>query len=197
MACANQLGRFLLAALVVFAIAPNSFSLVIAYELEDLPDQAGLDLWSYRYFLSGESLEADYGFSTRFALHDTLSVTPVATSAGVDWDIIALQPDPLLAEDGLFDARARVDGATFDEPFVVQFAWAGAAPPGTQIFEVYDSAFEIFASGQTVPIPEPETCGLLGVGLAWLASRTSRTLWQVDVSLRSHPMRPRRPETNP
>jgi hypothetical protein len=176
MSCAKQLGRFLFAALIVFAIAPNSYGLVIAYELEDLPDAGGFDVWEYRYFLSDGSFLAGQGFSTRFPLHDALNLTPVATGAGagVDWDLIALQPDSALGEDGLFDALARVDGATFAEPFVVHFAWTGAGLPGKQIFEVYDSEFDVIASGETVPVPEPVTSGLLGGGLAWLAFRRTR-----------------------
>jgi hypothetical protein len=84
----------------------------ISYLATDLSDTvAGDDLWQYDYFVSGIAFDADQGFSVGFArsLYTDLESPPPAVSA--DWDILTLQPDPGIPEDGLYDALALVAGA--------------------------------------------------------------------------------------
>jgi hypothetical protein len=141
----------------------------IAYRATDLPDGGGLDLWKYEYFVSGGSFDTGFGFSILFPVGETQDLQPLPTPADADWDVIAIQPDPQLADDGRYDAQAKVDGATLGAAFAVQFHWLGAGAPGSQLFELYDPSFATIGTGETTPVPEPVTGALLGLGLAAVA----------------------------
>lgn len=164
------LGAALAGSALVGAAGP-ALALRIAYAATDLADVGPEDLWQYDYFVTEGPLDADSGFSVVFPVGEALALTPLATSADTAWDVIAIQPEPLLASDGLYDARASVDAATLAFPFSVQFHWIGTGRPGSQEFRVYDSDFAITETGATVPIPEPAAAALLALGLAGLAGR--------------------------
>jgi hypothetical protein len=162
-----------LCASVLLAAGPAAATR-IAYLATDLPDPGPEDLWQYEYFVSEESFGAGVGFSILFPVGDTAGLVPVATGADADWDVIVLQPEPLLASPGRYDAQARLDGASLLFSFVVRFLWSGEGDPGSQTFEIYDPSFAVVETGQTVPIPEPGTALLLALGLATLTRGARR-----------------------
>jgi hypothetical protein len=159
-----------LAAVVALAAAPSQ-ALRIEYTATDLPDDAGGDLWQYDYRVSDASFDAGFGFSILFPVGTSSGLVPLPTGADAEWDVIALEPDPLLASDGRYDAQALVDGATLAVLFSVRFYWSGPGTPGAQAYEIYDPGFATIATGETVPAPEPGAAVLLALGAAGLAAR--------------------------
>ena len=93
------------------------------------------------------------------------------TAPNSDWNAIALQPDPLLEDDGFFDAQALVASPSTAGTFSVVFDWLGVGDPGAQPFAIYDAGFNTVEQGMTLPIPEPSTALLLAVGLLGLGNR--------------------------
>jgi hypothetical protein len=162
-------------ALAVFhGVAAPAAALRIAYAATDLPDPGPEDLWQLDYLVSEGAFAAGQGFSILFPIGDADALAPVATGGGAAWDVLAIQPDPGLPADGLFDAQARVDDATLGFPFSVRFHWRGSGPPGAQAFLVYDPDFVTIETGETVPVPEPGAALLLVIGAAGLARRATR-----------------------
>jgi hypothetical protein len=167
-------GSSRLAAILVFLLLlpVPAFAAGITFEAVDRTDSApGEDLWEYAYRALGFDFSRDQGFSIFFdtALYATLG-EPVPV--GPDWDLLALQPDPLLAADGLYDALALVDHATVDVSFRIAFTWLGGPTesPGSQPFDIYEldangSFLRTIATGTTVPVPEPGTAALLALGV--------------------------------
>lgn len=146
----------------------------IAYLATDLPDGGPEDLWQLEYFVSQRTFDAGFGFSILFPPEHAAELVPVATGAETEWDVIVLQPELLLASPGRYDAQARLDGASLLLSFVVRFFWSGPGAPGAQAFEIYDPAFAVVETGQTVPVPEPGTALLLALGVATLAGSARR-----------------------
>lgn len=159
-----------LVALVVSAagltgVAPVAASVpTITYSVEDIPEGAPLDVWRYRYVVSGVEFSALEGFSVLFDESRYLQIFEPA--AGSDaWDVIVLQPDPLLPDPGRFDAQAKLDAPSIPAEFFVVFAWLGPGTPGSQPFEIYGADFQTVFSGTTTLVPEPGTALLLALGL--------------------------------
>jgi hypothetical protein len=93
------------------------------------------------------------------------------------WDEIVIQPEPVLEDDGAYDAKALSMGIGVGQSvagFAVSFNWLGdALMPGPQFYEIIDpETFETIDSGMT---PEPATLLLLGLGGLTLL-RKRRTL---------------------
>jgi hypothetical protein len=175
-----------MAAVCTVLCAPStSQAAVISFEAVDLADVfAGEDLWSYRYFLSGNPLAADQGLAIFFDHGLYSSLRAPAGPAG--WDVLLLQPDLALPSDGVFDALNLGDGLAA-APFSVEFIWHGiGSGPGAQSFEVYaldphgfytplESATTIAAAPAAVP--QPAT--LLIVAAGWAAAVfTRRRAWR-------------------
>jgi hypothetical protein len=150
-------------------MAAPAGAVTIFFEVTDLPDALpGEDLYRYEYSLSDFPFPAGYGFSIFFdhVLYTSLESPP--PPVGPDWDILSIQPDPGLPDDGLFDTLALVDAPTLTG-FMIEFVWLGAGVPGNQSFVIYDSAFAAIESGRTttrtVAVPEPPALGLLLLSL--------------------------------
>ena len=175
------------AALVLLALAcalatpRESAATSIRFEALDLPDTTpGEDLYRYEYSLSDFPHPAGYGFSIRFdpALYASLESPP--PEVGPDWDLLSLQPDPGIPDDGLFDAQALVAAPATLAGFAITFVWLGPGAPGSQPFEIYDPTFSTIESGATVVVPEPTTLTLLAVGLTALSrARRKRSAVQI------------------
>ncbi len=102
--------------------ATNAYALTVQYQALDLADTApGQDRWQYSYQLSDAMFAAGQGFSILFdpTLYDALQSSPAVVNS--DWDVITLQPDPLLPDAGLYDALALNDGASLADLFTVDF----------------------------------------------------------------------------
>jgi hypothetical protein len=159
---------------LAFLVSASASAVSIRFSVLDLPDTSpGDDLFRYDYTLTDFAYAAGFGFSVLFdpGLYAFLESPPPAVT---DWDILSLQPDPALPDEGLYDALAQVDGPVVLSGFSVEFVWRGPGSPGAQPFVVYDPAFGTVESGNTLPIPEPGTLALLASGLAALRAGRRR-----------------------
>jgi hypothetical protein len=162
----------------VFSLTATGFSVPkteIRYQTSDL----GSGRWQYTYDVTNISLTVpieeftlwfDYGLYTNLAIK-----TPDPPAS--NWSEIVLQPEPVLQDDGAYDAKVlRLRwGVGIDEMvsgFAVSFDWLGdAVVPGAQFYEIIDPVtYQTIDSGYT--IPEPATIFLLGLGS--LALRVKR-----------------------
>lgn len=159
------------AALALVALIPGVASATsIRFESVDLPDTtSGEDLWQYQYRVADFTFDAAFGFSIFFdhSLYRALDSGPVAPSGS--WDVIALQPDANLPDDGIYDALSLTNSASLAEEFVISFVWLGLEPPGSQPFLVYEPGFETIETGTTVLVPEVTTFGSLLLGLVMVS----------------------------
>ena len=73
----------------------------------------------------------------------------------MDWDVLILQPDGTLPDNGIYDALSLSNGASLADPFMLSFIWTGSGTPGAQAFNIYDDTFNVVESGVTSPVPEP------------------------------------------
>jgi hypothetical protein len=154
----------------------------IHYTVTDLPDvKPGEDLWQYHYSVSGVSFLSGQGFDIAFAVDDGFQFGDLVdpqSGPSSDFDVMAIQPDPEIPADGLFDAAALVDAPSLTGDFISTFIWRGAGTPGAQTFTLFDTDFSIFETGTTVPEP---VVGLLvlplvaGLGLCRFGRRTQGT----------------------
>jgi len=155
------------------ATAFASLDATIIYQISDL----GGGRWQYMYEVTNNSLAVpieeftiwfDYDFYTN------LTVETPTTPLG--WDQLVLQPEPVLLDDGAYDAKALDAGISIGQTlagFAVSFDWAGISEPGPQPYDIIDpQTFQTIVSGTT--IPEPATLLLLGLGGAILR-RTRKT----------------------
>ena len=160
----------------------------IVYTAADIPDGAsGTDLWKYDYSVESQAFLAGSAF---MIASDPLLVSdlqPDVVPAG--WSAFVLLPDPLeFLPEFEFLAVADTDDLAPTRAFSVRFAWHGAGTPPAQAFTVFDSDFNVTATGTTIlpqdgtPIPpenvvtEPDTVLLLLIVLpaALFAARRPR-----------------------
>ncbi len=145
----------------------------IWYETTDL----GSGRWEYTYDVYNINLmEGIEEFTIWFGygVYDNLLVTTPETPAG--WNQIVWQPEPVLEDDGAYDALALTVGIGQGENvsgFSVSFDWLGVGTPGSQFYEIIDPLdFHTIEDGYT--IPEPASAVMLGLGGILLVLRRGR-----------------------
>jgi len=173
-----------LALAVVLLVCLCSISLAatmsrIWYSADDL----GAGRWQYDYEVVNISLTSpieEFTIWFGYGAYDNL-VIETADPLASDWSEVVWQPEPVVLDDGGYDAKALGAGIKADpldntvSGFAVSFDWLGLGEPGPQFYEIIDSEFVTVDSGMTKLIPEPATLLLLGLGaLALLRKR--RTL---------------------
>jgi hypothetical protein len=136
----------------------------IRYETSEL----GAGRWQYSYDVRNINLTApieEFTIWFDYGLYDNLAVETPNPPAS-NWSEIVLQPEPVLQDDGAYDAKALNLGISIGQivgGFAVSFDWLGTGEPGTQFYEIIDpTTFETIDSGWT--IPEPATILLFGLG---------------------------------
>ena len=143
-------------------------------EINFVATQVGAERWQYTYTVENISLAPaideftiwfDYGVYSNLAL-------PAVQSGPGGWNEVIVQPDPLLQDDGFYDALATGGGLLpggSETGFTVLFDWHGLGEPASQRFDIVDPVtFATVYSGVTVP--EPGSVLLLGL-LAMLRAR--------------------------
>jgi len=136
----------------------------IQYQAADL----GSGRWQYTYDVTNIGLTPvieEFTIWFDFGSFDNLSIeTPDPPAGG--WNEVVIQPEPVLGDDGYYDALSLALGIGIGEMvsgFTVSFDWLGSGEPGSQLYEIIDpTTFETLDSGYT--IPEPTTLLLLGLG---------------------------------
>ncbi|HLJ17643.1 MAG TPA: PEP-CTERM sorting domain-containing protein [Bryobacteraceae bacterium] len=169
----------------------TSQALPTTIEYEALNVTPGQDLWQYNYFVSGTTFAVNEDFTIFFDYHNFSNLQNPQPTVSSDWNVIDLQPDLNLPDNGAYDALALVDNPSLTTTFQVQFDWLGSGTPGSQPFSInqFDSAGNLVAvveTGNTVPVtstvPEPGA-GLLfiaGIGALLLLRRAPRrSAWLV------------------
>ena len=111
----------------------------ISFEVIDLDGGTG-ELWSYRYRVADIVFTENLAFEVLFdpALYGDLDPQPVS-----GWDVLVLQPDLLIPDDGLYSAMAVGEIAPAElasAVFPVTFMWLGTpgTVPGAQPFRIVD-----------------------------------------------------------
>lgn len=135
--------------------ASGASSSSISYQLNFI----GGNSYSYSYFVENDSLAIgieEFTIWFDLGLYENLQII----SSPIDWDGIAIEPDPLLPDDGFVDWLAfslPISENSSLAGFSVSFDWLGAGTPGQQFFEIIDPlSFSVIESGVTsavVPLP--------------------------------------------
>ncbi|HVP11984.1 MAG TPA: hypothetical protein VMV94_12455 [Phycisphaerae bacterium] len=137
----------------------------VAYTLTNL----GTNHWQYTYDVTNNALVLTVEeFTIWFDLADfrNLSITTPDPPSS-NWDELVTQPDPLLGDDGYYDAlalSAPIGVGQSVQGFSVAFEWLGPGIPGQQPFDIVDPVtFQPILSGWTLPEPASFLLPLLAV----------------------------------
>jgi hypothetical protein len=147
------------------AIGSGAPKTEIRYQTSEL----GSGRWQYSYDVTNISLTEtieEFTIWFEFGLYENLAIETPDPPAS-NWSEIVLQPEPVLQDDGDYDAKALGLGIGIGQTvtgFAVSFDWLGdGVMPGPQFYEIIDpTTYETIDSGWT--IPEPATLLLLGLG---------------------------------
>jgi len=160
--------------LLILASAGWAGDTQISYTLTEL----GVGKWQYNYEVRNINLaESVKEFTIYFDYTSTTNLTiTTAEPLASDWDELIWQPEPLISDDGGYDAQALSMGIGMTESvagFSVSFDWFGEGLLGSQFYEIIDPLdFTTIDSGYT--IPEPLTITLLSFGTLTFLSRKSK-----------------------
>lgn len=170
---------------LLFGLAASAFATKIEYETLKLAGSPPSgSYWEYRYYVSGRSFAMNEGFTIffDFNLFGELQSSPPAPNP--DWDVLTLQPDLQLPDNGAYDALALVDNASLANPFTVDFVFLASGSPGSQPFTInrFDSEgtlLDTLETGFTVPrqtnvVPEPDTWLLVSGALMAISAARAR-----------------------
>jgi len=159
--------QIFLGVMLVFLLTSGSFgeATQIIYQTSEL----GTGRWQYTYDVKNISLTEtieEFTIWFDFGLYDNLAIETPNPPAS-NWSEIVLQPEPVLQDDGAYDAKALNLGIGIGQivtGFSVRFDWLGnAVMPGPQFYEIIDPVtYQTIDSGYT--IPEPATLLLLALG---------------------------------
>ncbi len=151
-----------------------SLETAIIYGTDDL----GGGRWQYNYEVTNSSLSApieEFTVWFDYDLYTNLAVETPTTPAG--WDQLVLQGEPVLLDDGAYDAMATGAGISLGQTlgdFAVSFDFSGIGEPGSQPYDIIDpQTFQTIDSGITTP--EPATLLLLALGSAILPRKRKTT----------------------
>lgn len=157
---------------------------ILTVTYADLADPiSGTDRWAATYRLEGTALEAGQGFTVYLPHADIRNITLTEAPSSSEWDVLLLQPDLGIPDDGFLDGLAVSAAPRSEGPFRISFDWlASSSTPWeqTQTFEFYETTggFQVTGTGSVTPVPEPAWWGL-GVGLGLFGfgiySRTQRS----------------------
>lgn len=157
------------------ALASSASAVDIEYQVVDLVDVVpGRNLVRYVYTLSDFPHPAGFGFSVGFDRSQYASLQSPPPVVSPNWDVVAFQPDLILAEAGRFDGQALVGSPSTSVAFAIDFVWLGPGTPGSQPYTIYDASFATVQSGQTVPEPALASGVLLGAALLVAFARRAR-----------------------
>jgi hypothetical protein len=176
--------RTLIAACVAFGIVAFNASEAQAIAIQFDSTNVTGDVWKYTYSVTDFIFGSDQVLFIDFDSKLYSDLQDPAPAPNADWSTLTFgtnTPTPGIDGDlppGSFIALPRVDKPSLADPFTVTFTWLGTGTPGSQHFDVFrvDGDFnvlEVSASGQTSPVPEPGTLGLMAIGIA-LAGRRAR-----------------------
>ena len=149
----------------------------ISYSLTEL----GGGSWQYSYEVSNISLGVPIKeFTIRFdyGLYENLAITTPNPPAR-DWDELVFQSDPVIGDDGFYDALHLTlgigEGQSVSD-FSVSFDWLSTDTPGSQFYEIVDPDNNYITIDSGFTVPEPATSLLMLVGYAGLINRGRRAL---------------------
>lgn len=169
-------------------LTTNAYATIITGTLTNLSSNH----WQANYTVTNDTLGSPIEEITIWfdlGLYDSLSII----STPIDWDAIAINPDPFIPDDGFYDALALSSGIGVGASltgFTLDFDWLGsAAAPTSQFFEVVDPFnFNVLDSGQTsltvtnppTPMPEPHSGILILTALSLLFLFKKRDILKIS-----------------
>ena len=162
----KKLTGIVVASLLFAGVITKAYAFPISYQVHNLSG----NVWEYTYTVANDASSSfdieEFTVFFDFTLYENL----FAPTAPAGWDPIAIQPDPLLPDDGFYDALALTSGIAPGQSlndFSVGFTWLGTGKPGDQRFDIVDPiTFETLLTGQTqVSVPEPGVLLLFCTGL--------------------------------
>jgi hypothetical protein len=170
----KKIGAGVIIQLLLVSIAFGSLKTNIVYTTNEIIEGR----WEYNYEVINLDLEVpieQFSIWFDYGLYEDI-VIETSEPLSLEWDEIVIQPEPVIGDDGLYDALALVAGIEIGEKvsgFKVSFNWLGEDEPGSQFYEIVDPVtFETIDSGNT--IPEPLTVILLGFGALAMHRRQRR-----------------------